>query len=506
MQKITHSIIVQLMCAALAVVLFVAIAPVAQAQGPDGNCNGGVKFTDQFGKTYCMSQPDSLASVTRQASSPLTSTPPITTAPSPVVCDGDGTTGFRTQVIYAYVTTNRFSIYSDSIKEWASGVDKKMVASAAITGGVRHVRYVTEVINGSCYPKIDVVQLSAATLSGTNSQRFSQMITELQRAPFNYTSSYRDYMVFVDAQLTTENICGISTVQYDDSAGQTNINNVGPNYMQIDDNCWNSGANGPLIPAHELMHNLGGVQMSAPHSDGGYHCTEGYDLMCDYTYNRTSLTHTMCPNVSSLGFYDCDNDDYFNTKPAAGSYLATHWNTANSRFLVYGTQTAVRIDSIMTGKLNGSTFSATDTFASGDTVVTRVHVADTNGNSLSGASVNFTINQPNNTPQCTFTAVLTDSNGNAQGTCIIPPTAPTGSWTGRISTFTRASYPADSNDSVTQKTFNVGYAPTAVTLSSFTAQVNPTTADNSITSILVVAIIFSIVITLGTRLVLAPAR
>jgi hypothetical protein len=30
---------------------------------------------------------------------------------------------------------------------------------------------------------------------------------------------------------------------------------------------------------------------------------------------------------------DCGDDDYFNTNPAAGNYLATHWNTATSSFL-----------------------------------------------------------------------------------------------------------------------------------------------------------------------------
>lgn len=78
------------------------------------------------------------------------------------------------------------------------------------------------------------------------------------------------------------------------------------------------------VMLHELGHNLGAVQISAPHSSGAWHCNDGYDVMCyrDGGPKSGGYTTSACPAM----VWDCRKDDYFNANPANGSYLATHWN------------------------------------------------------------------------------------------------------------------------------------------------------------------------------------
>ncbi len=413
----------------------------------DGNCRGGFKIKLPNGREQCTHGPDPAPAHTNVAQSvpPLRSMSPSSTA---VLCDGDGVSGNRVQVIYAHAAdvTSRYATYLASFQQWATDADAEFHNSALQTGGDRRVRFVTD---ANCQPVVLEVQLSA-----TGDDTFSNTLNELWNKGFNRTD--RKYMVFVDAR----RYCGIGTIEYDDSPGASNRNNTGPHYGRIDAGCWSG-----VIAAHELMHNLGGVQMSAPHSDGSWHCTDSYDNMCDHSGRQIQI---VCPDPSGDSLFDCNHDDYFHTNPPDGSYLATHWNTANNQFL-FEPKTA-RVDSFLTGKLIGSAFTPTSTFRQGETVVLRINLVDQNDAPVSGAMVNYTVNQPGGAVQCALSST-TDASGIAQGTCALPMDAPTGTWHALIGTVTRSPYAANDTQSMTQLDFTVqNRAPTAVRLSSFTAR------------------------------------
>ncbi len=143
-----------------------------------------------------------------------------------------------------------------------------------------------------------------------------------------------------------ENVLGT----YGDTPGPGNVHNRGGFasvvFSRDGKEAPGAGARGwwPEGMLHEITHNLGGVQWSAPHStqpvglqDPRYgHCWQGYDVMC--YLEDAGAAHAMrndCPRIGGAipQTYDCGHDDYFNPSPAAGSYLATHWNVYDNDFL-----------------------------------------------------------------------------------------------------------------------------------------------------------------------------
>jgi len=257
-----------------------------------------------------------------------------------VGCYGNGTDGYRVQLVYAREASSpdRYLDYEARFREWAAHVDDIFNASAAKTGGMRHVRYVTD---SQCRPTIQRITLPAGAVND-----FSDTLDELDARGMDRVD--RKYLMWVDT--TKTRYCGIATTWDDFNASATpgvNANNGNPNYgpfvARVDTRCWGQRDS---TEAHELLHTFGGVlgwsdpAKAPPNATNAGHCTDESDRLCysdgqsgvfKPNGSRTSLQF-ICPGSHEV-LLDCGNDDYFSTNPPAGNWLATHWNTANSAWL-----------------------------------------------------------------------------------------------------------------------------------------------------------------------------
>lgn len=243
--------------------------------------------------------------------------------PPPVLpCYGDGTSGARVQAVYAVPagSPDRYSTVAPSIARWAAETDQVFAESAKKTGGVRHVRYVTD---SNCALVVQKVVLSA---SGDDT--FANTLAEMRALGF--TRPDRKYMVWMESTV----LCGIAGYYFDDRPGQDNYNNgTAPGQVgRTDSGCWGLASRGSSVEAHELLHNLGGVQPTAPNATSLGHCDDDADRMCYADGSPGLVMRNVCP-AAQEALLDCGNDDYFSTSPPTGSYLATKWNTARSSFL-----------------------------------------------------------------------------------------------------------------------------------------------------------------------------
>jgi hypothetical protein len=305
-----------------------------------GPCAGRFELPGRGGPARCTHGPDP-APAGIDVRTPRAPESPVETAlrPEPVsqaegtVCVGDGSSGPRVQLLYANIAgkPDRFATFANSFQTWAAAVDTVFDASAAETGGSRRVKFVHD---AACKPIVD--RLTLSTKAETD---FTTTVNEL--AAKGYNRDDRKYLVWVDANV----YCGIGEVYNDDRAGQNNYNNVYGLVSRVDNGCW--GVVGQSVEAHELMHNLGGVQPTAPNATSLNHCTDERDRMC-YADGSGEPLVERCP-AAHENVFDCNHDDYFSTAPPAGSYLATHWNTANSVWLTPGTTPAPTVPGPPTG-------------------------------------------------------------------------------------------------------------------------------------------------------------
>ena len=170
------------------------------------------------------------------------------------------------------------------------------------------------------------VRVDAFQSDQTNSQTtFAGVVSAARKAGFDVSNA--DYTIFFDSSAPPA--CGTGTLSDDQRLTAENQNNSGGDYAVVYSDCWTD-----RTAMHENGHNQGAVQYDAPYSTGdGAHCNDGHDIMCYSDGGDKDVG--MSVFCSDRMRFDCRHDTYFDTAPAAGGYLATHWNLGSplNRFI-----------------------------------------------------------------------------------------------------------------------------------------------------------------------------
>ena len=266
------------------------------------------------------------------------------------VCHGNGVNGPRVQFLYVYAQgqPNRAAEYvPHMINSWIPAMEGSFRTTSAEQGREIGMR----VYMPNCKIEIGVVRMPAEDAVPDRPGAMRSRIEQAARAA-GYTQSNMKYHAWFDG--ANLGACGVAPVMPVQGAGDNlspaNPNNLGstpivnvmpqvavtfkhpfplPPGANTAPICWGRGAMGATTEIHELLHLLGSVMYSAPNSNGLGHCRDEVDIMC---YSEGGVQTELRCNVQ-VELLDCGSDDYFNARPPIGSYLSTHWNTANSKFL-----------------------------------------------------------------------------------------------------------------------------------------------------------------------------
>ena len=247
----------------------------------------------------------------------------LSTVP-PAPCVDGNNRGRRVSLIYARVASDpdTYTSSAATIREAAAQVN---AAWRSVAG--KDVRWMC---NASGRVSVGNLVVTSYTIGACQSG--------LQAAGYNRTD--RIYVCFM--RTSPSGYGGQAQIVHNaDKKVSPSPHDTGPRYASIY-SISTSSSPGTLM--HEFGHTIGAVQCSAPHTScpsnelGHHHCYEENDTMCysdGGSYFKLGGTIVYrCPGVTTLAArWDCGKDDYFNRNPAAGTYLATHWNTYNSLFL-----------------------------------------------------------------------------------------------------------------------------------------------------------------------------
>lgn len=192
-----------------------------------------------------------------------------------------------------------------------------------------------------CAGGVPVVLDAALTTLSAGSASFGDVVDALVAKGYEFngdrTNTLR-YIVYYDAA-SPSGAAGTGHVfTGDSSAGSSNQNNKGGLYAIEYRYAGGSGLPHWEVLIHEVLHTMGAVVNDAGRSSGAGHCTDGQDIMCYVDGSGAPYNASVC----GTKVLDCGRNDYFNPRPAAGSYLASHWNSAASynRYLSHETAVA----------------------------------------------------------------------------------------------------------------------------------------------------------------------
>jgi hypothetical protein len=236
------------------------------------------------------------------------------------VCVDKAAEDYYIEVIYAraYDDTDRFATREADLKKFVRQSNGIIDYTAMF--GLVHADLRVVCSGGDILVQNEVLPTSKSADSS------STLVNDLKAKGYNKPNA--KYWILYEGGIS----CGCSGLGYffsDDTGSAANRNNGGyAMYAMTFCMCLNTWL-------HELGHNLGAVQYSAPNTSGGAHCIDGVDVMCysDGGWNAANYTSTAC----SVRVFDCNQNDYFNAAPAPGSYLATKWNIGASynRFISF---------------------------------------------------------------------------------------------------------------------------------------------------------------------------
>jgi hypothetical protein len=293
----------------------------------------------------------------------------------PTRCNGDGRSGKREQLVYVHVqgepdlSATAIPFLQQRLIPGANGVFEHT------SDGKRAVRWVTRKVAGGCVPT--VLKVTVPRSANVSGFPFSNIGNAVLHAVGGVHAN-RSYLVMVDHAdydaAAGGPDCGLGQVRQDASPAASNQNNTGGAFAMVWANCWTG-----LVAAHELTHTMGAVQQLAPHHTTYGHCWDGRDAMC-YDDGSSQPQKLVCKKADDFRRLDCDGDDYFALYPKAGSYLATHWNSASSAFLIDSKATAL---ATRPGKPTGVTVTAVD--------AQHVRVTWTPGVTRRGAPTSWTV-------------------------------------------------------------------------------------------------------------------